>query len=325
MTVKPLRVLLIDGKIQDSAWVGAMLADLEDRKFEGGWRHGVDIFHLERLSDALTVLDDDAARRQYDVILLNPSLPDSSGLHSYLRVASQVPEIPVVVLCDRDDPDLAISMIRAGAQDFLAKPELDSVPLARALRLAAERSKLRQDLRSLAWRDEMTGLLNQHGFTLVGEHDMATARRLVMNYFVVSMEMDGLDRLERQYGRDERHLALVETAEIMRDSVCATEMAVGRVGHNRFAVGRVSNDPESKQRLLLRLRQLFQNYLRKPNRSLMNVRFGSAQMSPSHNDSCVADLLAKALCENEEISPVLTQRGQNFSESQLAHSVGRDV
>jgi len=50
--------------------------------------------------------------------------------------------------CGKDDEDLAISMTGAGAQDFLIKPELDCLPLARALSLAIERNA-RVALRSM--------------------------------------------------------------------------------------------------------------------------------------------------------------------------------
>ncbi len=61
--------------------------------------------------------------------------------------------LPIVVLTDRDDPELAREALRAGAQDSLAKESVDGVLLSRALAYAIERKAseglLRQKEREL--------------------------------------------------------------------------------------------------------------------------------------------------------------------------------
>src|SRR4051812_16322410 len=134
MTDRTTRVLLIDGQLEDVHWVQELLAELQDSRFGGGWRHGIEVFPIDRLADAILLLQDPST--PVDVVLLNPNLPDSAGLHALRKIRSHAPHVPVVILADNDDPDLAVSLVRAGAQDFLSKPELDSIPLTRALRLA---------------------------------------------------------------------------------------------------------------------------------------------------------------------------------------------
>ena len=50
-----------------------------------------------------------------DVVLLDLGLPDSQGLETFVRVHSQAPEVPVVVLTDLDDEELAVQAVRKGA------------------------------------------------------------------------------------------------------------------------------------------------------------------------------------------------------------------
>src|SRR5262249_14929355 len=126
MIDRTVRVLLVDGQIEDSRWVQELLLELEEGRHGGGWMHGLTMFPADRLNSAIAILGDEGLSGQFDVVLLNPNLPDSTGLHSFLRLREAAPQVPVVILAEQDDPDLAISMVRAGAQDFLAKSQLDS-------------------------------------------------------------------------------------------------------------------------------------------------------------------------------------------------------
>ncbi len=49
--------------------------------------------------------------------------------------------IPVVVLADEADENLAHRLLREGAQDVLVKPELECALLARSIRYAIERQR----------------------------------------------------------------------------------------------------------------------------------------------------------------------------------------
>ena len=77
-----------------------------------------------------------------DIILLDLSLPDSSGLATVHAVRAAVAETPVVVLTGNDDQSLAVQALEAGAQDYLVKGKFDDDSLGRALRNAMVRSKL---------------------------------------------------------------------------------------------------------------------------------------------------------------------------------------
>ncbi|MEI7770852.1 MAG: HD domain-containing phosphohydrolase [Chloroflexales bacterium] len=78
---------------------------------------------------------------QPDLILLDLSLPDSSGLATVVALVEAAPDISVIVLTGLDDEELAIKALQSGAQDYLVKSEISAGLLRRALPYAIERKR----------------------------------------------------------------------------------------------------------------------------------------------------------------------------------------
>ena len=75
------------------------------------------------------------------LVLLDLSLPDSSGLGTVVSFVAAAPEVAVVVLTGLDDEALAIKALHSGAQDYLVKGEISPSLLRRALPYAIERKR----------------------------------------------------------------------------------------------------------------------------------------------------------------------------------------
>jgi serine phosphatase RsbU (regulator of sigma subunit) len=73
--------------------------------------------------------------------LLDLGLPDAIGLAGVRRLRERAPAIAVVVLTGRDDEQLGIEALGAGAQDYLVKGRVEPEVLARAIRYAIERRR----------------------------------------------------------------------------------------------------------------------------------------------------------------------------------------
>lgn len=97
---------------------------------------------VERLDEAISICKEYKAQagQNFDVILLDLRLPDSSGLETVLRFRQAIPEIPIVVITAIDDEDLALASIRAGVQDYLSKEAITIQQLLRSVKFAIERS-----------------------------------------------------------------------------------------------------------------------------------------------------------------------------------------
>jgi phosphoserine phosphatase RsbU/P len=126
---KMLRILLVEDNPGDARLLRELLR-------EGAFHF--ELVHVERLAEAQQVLSDGAV----DVILLDLSLPDASGLETVERMLSCASEAPILVLTGLNDEDAAVQAVQAGAQDYLVKGQVDPVGLVRAMRYGLERKRL---------------------------------------------------------------------------------------------------------------------------------------------------------------------------------------
>lgn len=98
-----------------------------------------------------------AGKMPPEVVLLDVSLPDSTGLEAVTALRTVVQAAPILVLTDRDDAEFAAEVLRAGAQDYLVKSALDKKTLARAVRYAIERERIEARLKLLDSALEVAG------------------------------------------------------------------------------------------------------------------------------------------------------------------------
>ena len=101
-----------------------------------------EVTHVDSMADAEKQL----ARRAFDIILLDPGLPDSHGIESVRRAYAASQRVPLVVLTGRDDESLALLVLQEGAQDYLVKGHIDTRGLLRFLRYAVERNTMEEAL-----------------------------------------------------------------------------------------------------------------------------------------------------------------------------------
>lgn len=94
-----------------------------------------------------------------DLVLLDLTLPDCTGLDTFTRVAAGATEIPIIVLSGQDDESLAMKTVHEGAQDYLVKGQgVDARIIARSMRYAIERKRAEEAIAKE--RDLLHTLLN---------------------------------------------------------------------------------------------------------------------------------------------------------------------
>jgi PAS domain S-box-containing protein len=84
---------------------------------------------------------------EIDVVLLDLTLPDSFGLHTFIHLKPVVQRIPVIILTGLSDTNVALEAIKEGAQDYLVKGELTEGLLAKAIQYSMERKRTLEHLR----------------------------------------------------------------------------------------------------------------------------------------------------------------------------------
>ena len=95
------------------------------------------------LGQATTLISDAAC------VLLDLGLPDSQGLQGLRQLLGIEPEAAVVVLTGQASEHLGEQAVRAGAQDYLVKGEVDGPMLHRVIRYAVERRRATEAQREL--------------------------------------------------------------------------------------------------------------------------------------------------------------------------------
>jgi DNA-binding response OmpR family regulator len=141
-----LEILLVEDDLEDEDLLAEAFLEIEEKRQWCNWRTAA-IVQVGQLADAVDCL----RRKPFDVVLLNLSLPDSPTLlDSFLEIRAGAHGIPIVVLADEADENLANRLLREGAQDVLVKPELECALLARSIRYAVERQRRAQPVQASA-------------------------------------------------------------------------------------------------------------------------------------------------------------------------------
>jgi CheY-like chemotaxis protein len=91
-----------------------------------------------------------ANAEEIDLVFINLILPDVSGFKTLTQFIADQPNIPVIVLTESNNEILGNQAIKAGAQDFMVKSELNSKVIGKAIRYAIQRHTSQQKLKELS-------------------------------------------------------------------------------------------------------------------------------------------------------------------------------
>ena len=139
-----VNVLLVEDNLAEARLLQEILKGTVQQRFI--------LTHVKRLGEALAHLRnagdcDRPPSPTVAVALLDLTLPDSSGLDSLDALIQAAPGLPIVVLTNTNDEDLAVEAVRHGAQDYLVKRQVNQDLLVRSLRYAIERKQAAEALR----------------------------------------------------------------------------------------------------------------------------------------------------------------------------------
>ena len=129
-------ILLVEDDPGDAELVNVSLRLLPSKK---------QVVYVTNLADALQAKNE---HDDFDVILLDLSLPDSFGFSTVTAVRDRYPTSPIVILTGLDDPNVENQIVEFGAQDYLVKGSFDDQNLRRAIEHAIVRHKLEQQIKN---------------------------------------------------------------------------------------------------------------------------------------------------------------------------------
>jgi PAS domain S-box-containing protein len=135
MSPRPVKVLLVEDSPSDAELLQEALRGTGAGRFE--------FVVAERLAEALHQVK----HAPFDVLLLDLSLPDSTGADTFFRARAAAPGLPIIVLTGTENEVVGTEAVRHGIQDYLLKGEADGRQIARTIRYAIERKRVEEALR----------------------------------------------------------------------------------------------------------------------------------------------------------------------------------
>ncbi|MBD2463453.1 response regulator [Oscillatoria sp. FACHB-1407] len=162
MSADVISALLVEDNPADVALLMKLLQNSDAKSWQ--------ITHVKRLKPALEHLH----KTEFDVILLDLSLPDSQGLETVIQIQTAFPHLPIIVLTGLKDELFARQAVAHGAQDYLVKGQVSTELLLKSVSYAIERSQILKRLQESEHRFrevfnqtfQFMGLLSPDGVVL---------------------------------------------------------------------------------------------------------------------------------------------------------------
>ncbi|HEY3729597.1 MAG TPA: EAL domain-containing protein [Solirubrobacteraceae bacterium] len=232
----PARVLLVQEDPRAAMLTGEML--------RAAWTQAVVIAHAQRFADAAQELRDHGAT----CALLDLPTAEGDPLEPLEHLRSAAPDVPIIVLSDRPDEEIGLAAVKAGAQDYLLKSELNPALLARAVRYAIERKRSEVELAHQALHDPLTGLPNRALFNDRLTVALDRSRRTGAPLAVLFLDVDSFKQINDSMGHPTGDLLLTVLAGRFREMLRPMD-TVARFGGDEFTF--LFEELESERQALL--------------------------------------------------------------------------
>jgi diguanylate cyclase (GGDEF)-like protein/PAS domain S-box-containing protein len=169
---------------------------------------------------------------------------------------------------------------------------VDGGGLVQVVRDITERKKIEETLRNSSLKDDLTGLFNRRGLLKQAAPYFDFARRQKENLLLLFIDLDGMKRINDEFGHNEGDNALINTAAILNRSFRSSDI-IARLGGDEFTV-LVTDLNASKEEAIARLNENLKAYNASETRShKLAFSIGVATLEPERM-TCFEELLEQA-------------------------------
>jgi len=171
-----------------------------------------------------------------DLVLLDIYMPGLSGLDT-LRKIKEKPEfadVPVIMLSASDDENQIVSALEIGAVDYVTKPYLAKVLLAR-IRTSLRLVEKTRALSEMTKVDFLTQINNRMSFEQSSKMALNQCSRTGQEISIAMMDIDHFKHVNDEYGHHAGDETLKSVAQAI-SFVCRDYNILGRVGGEEFAL-----------------------------------------------------------------------------------------
>lgn len=232
MSIGPDFPSLVSGSRQQNK---VLVAD--DDPMMGAFLGGI----LEQIADVTVVTSGEAALEAlatdaYDVVLLDVEMPGMGGLEACkaIKSSSDTAHISVIIVTARTDEKMEVDALDLGATDFIMKPFVAKIVLARVRNHLIMQAQARQ-LRLLSMSDGLTGIANRRCFDQTLESECNRATRTNAPLSLLLIDVDRFKQYNDHYGHSQGDECLKKIAKALTLSARRAGDLVARVGGEEFA------------------------------------------------------------------------------------------
>ncbi len=290
--------------IEDSKTAAAVICDILER-------HGLKVTHADSAEFALELLEkqryDENTEDPIDLVItdfyLQGDLTGGDLLYAIrTRFHYSQQELPVLVITGNDDQKTQVEVFHAGGNDFVTKPILEEVIIARIRLLLLIRHQfeaLKQQAESIRWiaaTDSLTGVRSKRYLVDNGEEFIQnTANQPV---WAVIIDLDNFKDINNSLGHITGDHILAELGSKLNQSF--PEDMVVRFGGEEFSILMKNQSLKEALQKTEKLRKEIEKL--KPANVELTVSIGLASMQ-DHPDSTLTQILAladKALFQSKD-------------------------
>jgi two-component system cell cycle response regulator len=221
--IEHVRVLLVDDDESTAILVRSMLGKLKPAKYTLEWR--------ATASQGLAAL----LAEHWDACLLDYHIGAESGFDVLRTALQRNVTTPIIMFTSGAGTDVDLATVRAGAADYLLKTELSPSLLSRTIRYAIERSRLLNEMRSLARHDHVTGLLTRREMDRVLDEELVRSHRYGHPVALLLLDLDHFKQVNDSYGHVSGDAALRWVASVVTRCARDTDRAA-RYGGDELAI-----------------------------------------------------------------------------------------
>ncbi|MFZ3053869.1 MAG: diguanylate cyclase [Sulfuricurvum sp.] len=232
-----------------------------------------------------------------DLILLDVGMPDVSGYDvcRILRENSSTVNIPIIFVTGKDSIEEEEYGLSLGAVDYITKPIHPSIVKAR-VKTHITLKRQYDLLKTMAVRDQLTGLYNRHYLVDMMAAKVSEAKRHEQPLCVIMVDIDHFKEINDSFGHLEGDKVLQKIAQILKNEA-RREDVVARFGGEEMVI--ILNNcslPEASLKAE-KLRKKIE--FSEPEGIAISASFGIVQMNEVNNTceklfKCADDALYKA-------------------------------